>query len=150
MPTKLKFPYQYKTIEFGQIPDPFIEMGVATKAGWQQIGFLVDSGADATTLPLFLAEIWEVKFDKRRYTMMGGVEGQGVKAYPSQIKVRLGKEELTIRCYFIDSEIAPLLGRVDFWDQYNLVFDNHGQELIFEKLKSPSFLARLWAWLEGE
>lgn len=130
----IKFPYRFKFIEFGEIPNPFAELEVLTPLGWQRYGFLVDSGADTTTLPLFLAKTWSVSLKKEEKTLVLGVEGKGVMGYPAKIKVRLGGEEMNLRCYFIDAQVTPLLGRLDFWDKFNLTFDNRQKQIILQKI----------------
>jgi len=148
--TKIKFPLLFKKINFGKIADPVVDLPIKTTSGWHRLEFLVDSGADATSLPLEIVEFIGAKIDKRKKTIMGGVGGRGIKAYPSKIKIKLGDQELEIRCYFIESDVIPLLGRTDFWDQFNLVFDNQKQEIVFEKPKKPFPWVRFLVWLSGE
>lgn len=131
----IKFPYRYKVIDFGKIVDPLVDFEVETSRGWQEVRFLIDSGADSTTLPLSLAGRWGIKIDRSQRTKIGGVEGKGVYGYPSKIKIRVGKEEFEARCYFIESETIPLLGRTDIFDKFSIIFDNRNQEVVFEKLK---------------
>lgn len=130
----IKFPYHYKKIDFGKVPEPTVDLEVETNQGWQKIKFLVDSGADATTLPLFLASEWGIEVDSSKRIQLGGVEGRGVTGYPAKIKIRIGEEEEEIRCYFIESETPPLLGRVDVWEKFKIIFDNQNQEVVLEKI----------------
>lgn len=54
--------------------------------------------------------------------------------YPSQIQIQLPRQELTVRCYFIDSDIIPLLGRIDIWDKFSIIFDNIKKEVVFKEI----------------
>lgn len=142
----IKFPFRYKKINFGKIPDPTVELLVETNSGWQKFDFLVDSGADATSLPLELAQFIGAKIEKRKKTVMGGVGAQGINAYPSEIKVKLGEKKLSLRCYFVESDAVPLLGRTDVWDQFSLLFDSQKEEILFKKIKDSPW-SKLISWL---
>lgn len=135
MSTKLIFPYQFKILEFGKLPDPVIYLDVMTRFGPRKVGFLVDSGSDTTVLPLKPYQFW-FKFhpNSKTRTTLGGVEGKGVGAYPGKITLTFGKTELSIRCYFIESNTIPLLGRLDVWNKFNWCFDNRKQQVVFEKI----------------
>ena len=140
----IKFPYRYKFVDFGKIVDPLVDLEVETSRGWQEVRFLIDSGADATTLPLSLAGEWGIKIDRSQRVKIGGVEGRGVYGYPAEITIRIGEEELGVRCYFIESETIPLLGRTDIFDKFSLIFDNKNKEVVFEKTEEEEcWLTRL-------
>ena len=144
----IKFPYHFKKTVFGNLPDPLVDLEVQTPAGWQKLRFLVDSGADVTTLPLFLAQMWGVAIDEKKKVVMDGVGDEEVVAYPGRLTVRLGEAILTLRCYFVASETVPLLGRLDLWDKFTLVFDNQHQELVFRSRSRPWWW-RLFSWWKG-
>lgn len=136
MSTKFFFPYQYKIIDNEKLADPFINLSVIAQFGIRKIGFLVDSGSDTVVLPLspyqFLFNFTPNEKDK---TILGGIEGRGVTAYPSRITLQFGKENIPTRCYFILSNTMPLLGRLDLWDKFNWFFDNKRQQVVFERIK---------------
>jgi hypothetical protein len=92
VPIQFKFPYHYKTINFGQIPDPCVDLKVETAGSWQLVRFLVDSGADTIALPSLLVEIWGIEFDRTKRTTMGGVEDERVKAILLKSKLNLVME----------------------------------------------------------
>jgi sRNA-binding regulator protein Hfq len=139
-----KFPYQYKKVEFGEIVNPVVRLQTLTLFGWREFKFLVDSGADVTTLPLSTSEFFGVEIDKTKKIKLGGVESKGIDGYLAQIKLRIGNEEQDVRCYFIDSEVISLLGRVDIFDQFTIIFDNEKKEIVFKKLiKEKCWFKRL-------
>jgi len=135
----IKFPYQYKEISFGRIFNPLVRLEVQTPSGWVGFKFLLDSGADVSVLPFSLVSFLGVKVKESKKTEIGGVEGREVEGYPGKIKVRLGEEEISIRCYFVKSETIPLLGRLDIFDRFNILFDRQKQEICFEKEKLGFF-----------
>ena len=136
MSTKLIFPYQFKLLTFGRLPDPVIYLDVVTQFGIRKLGFLVDSGSDTTVLPLKPFQFW-FNFNPKSNTktILGGVEGKGVGAYPGMIKLKLKNTYYELRCYFIESKTIPLLGRLDLWDKFSWLFDNTNHQVVFTKLK---------------
>ena len=136
MSIKIYFPYQFKIIGNEKIADPVIYLSTFTQFGIRKIGFLVDSGSDAVTLPLAPYHYW-FNFipNPGTKTVLGGIEGKGVEAYPSKIRLQVGKENITVRCYFVKSNTMPLLGRLDIWDKFSLLFDNKKNQVVFEGIK---------------
>lgn len=136
MSTKIVFPYQFKIIRNERIADPVIYLSVFTQFGIRKIGFLVDSGSDAVVLPLAPYHYW-FNFipNPRTKTILGGIEGRGVKAYSSEITLQIGNENIAVRCYFVKSNSLPLLGRQDIWDKFNWLFDNEKNQVVFERIE---------------
>lgn len=134
MPTKIYFPYQYKIVRYENLADPIIYLTVSTQSGLRKVGFLVDSGSDTVILPLLPYRFW-FNFipDVKTETVLGGVEGRGITAYPSKITLYIDKEKIVVRCYFVRSNTIPLLGRLDLWNRFNWFFDNQRKQVIFEK-----------------
>ena len=129
------FPYRKKIIEEGIIPFPVVNLPVKTKFGAYLIRFLVDSGADTTTLPLSLASLFAFNPTASRKSWVSGVEGGKVAAYSSQIEISFEKKFYVVRCHFIDSKVTALLGRLDVWDKFSILFDNQKEEVVFEPIK---------------
>jgi hypothetical protein len=133
--TKILFPYQYKIIDNERLANPFVRLNVTTQLGVRKIGFLVDSGSDTVVLPLSPYRFWfNFTPNVKEKTILGGVEGRGVAAYPSKITLQIGTEDILTRCYFILSNTMPLLGRLDIWDKFNWFFDNKKAQVVFERI----------------
>jgi|SRR3989344_6762760 len=125
------FPYEKKRIDEGILVDPRITLELQTRIGFLSIKFLLDSGADVTTLPLDpYAQLFSFIPKKKQAIRIGGVEGRGVKAYPFQLTARIQKQMFQLRCYFIESRVDPLLGRLDVWDKFSITFDNRNHRTI--------------------
>jgi hypothetical protein len=121
----ISFPYEKKIIEEGELADPRIPLQIKTPVGFLTIKFLLDSGADVTTLPFSpYAELFNFKRNQKKKVTIGGIEGGGVNGYPFSLTVRLAKHKFSLRCYFIESRSDPLLGRLDFWNIFSIGFDN--------------------------
>ena len=119
------FPYESKYIDEGIIPNPRIALKVYLPTGFVWIRFLVDSGADVTTLPFYpYAEFVHLKKSPKDKITIGGIEGKGVAGYPFSLNAELSSHKFILRCYFIESPIEPLLGRLDFWRLFSIYFNN--------------------------
>lgn len=131
----IAYPYKHKTIEEGLIPDPTIKLSLKTNSGIRRFDFLVDSGADTTTIPIKMAEDFmgfSAKTAQRE--LISGIEGKGIDAYPSSIEILFGNNFYKVRCVIIRSKVIPLLGRLDIWDKFTIIFDNMEEEVVFEKV----------------
>jgi len=129
----IRFPYASKQIEEDIIPEPIATLTVKTVLGIQNFDFLVDSGADTTTLPLLWAPLFRFNKKDSKKTWVGGVEGGKIAGYTSIIEIKFNKNFLKIRILFVDSNVTPLLGRLDVWKNFSVLFDNKRKETIFYK-----------------
>ncbi len=119
------FPYEVKKIAEGELVDPRITLELFTVRGFLTIKFLIDSGADVTTLPIVpYAELFDFQKDLKKCVRIGGIEGKGVSAYPFTLTMKLGSQRFRVRSYFIESQVDPLLGRLDVWKLFSIHFDN--------------------------
>ena len=131
----MRSPYEKKRIEEGELVDPRVILEIKTRIGFLKVKFLVDSGADVTTLPINpYSELFDFKKSFRNKVEIGGIEGGGVNAYPSDLIIGLGEKRFKMRCYLIESKVDPLLGRLDFWKLFSINFDNKIKETIFTEL----------------
>lgn len=129
------FPYRYKKIEFGKVLNPFVSINVKSSLGWQPLWFLVDSGADVTTLTLSTAENLKLAYNIRIKERLYGIGEQSVFAYPGEVYLKLGHSEARVRCYFINApESTLLLGRLDIFDKFNILFDSKNEKIEFRPL----------------
>lgn len=132
----LTFPYLYKRIEFGKVFNPLISLPVKSRWGWQPLWFLVDSGADTTMLTLSLATNLGLVVNRNEKTQLFGIGEKSVPAYPGNVVLQFGISEKPVRAYFVDaSESTLLLGRLDVFDKYTIVFDASSHEVKFHSLK---------------
>lgn len=128
----LTFPYQYKEIDFGRIFNPLILLPVKASWGWQDLWFLVDSGADTLMLPVTLAEKLGFSYNPTIKTKLYGIGKQAVYASPGEIILKIANEEITVRSYFVYSDDSLLLlGRLDIFEKFSITFDRKKQAVIF-------------------
>lgn len=123
----------YRAFVPGEKPRPLIEIEI------DQVGivlFVIDSGADYTTLPKRIGKEAGVDFTKAKKTTSECAHGDTVVSYIAPINVLIRNEELTLTANFIEDGGEPaLLGRYDFFDRFEITFDEANQEVILRKKK---------------
>lgn len=101
---------------------PEMAISVKTRFGYRKEWFLIDSGADISMLPYFASDLLDCKLEKSQEKMFG-IDGYGVGVYTSKIKIKIYDAEETIRCVFSERDDIPfILGRLDLFDKYNIIF----------------------------
>lgn len=130
MPT---YPYQYKKINFGKIFNPLILLPVKASWGWQNLWFLVDSGADTTMLPISLGKKLGLAITSKVDNKLYGIGEQAISASPGEIKLKIGTTEIITRSYFVHTDDSVLLlGRVDIFEKFSITFDRRKKAVRFE------------------
>jgi len=93
---------------------------------WSEVWMIVDTGADYTILPRFMADSLGVDLEKdcRIFTTYGIGGGERVYFLP-KIKVKLGSWERVIPVGFLErNEIPPLMGRHLFLETFETLFSS--------------------------
>lgn len=127
MPVKFQFK-EYPSKIFGNVRRPAAEVFFQHQKdkSWQPITMLIDTGADYTLLPYFLAHPLGINLitDCKLIHTQGVGGTSKVYLYKKKIKVKLGqfKREIPIGFLFNDY-IPPLLGRQEFFETFRVVFD---------------------------
>lgn len=130
----LTFPYQYKKIDFGRIFNPLVLLPVKASWGWQNLWFLVDSGADTVMLPAAIARRLGLSCNPAIKTRLYGIGKQAVLASPGKVILNIGGREITARSYFVYSQSSfLLLGRLDIFEKFSVTFDRKKQTIIFQE-----------------
>ncbi len=129
-----RFPYQFIQIDIGKIPYPVVPVVTANGKKLLKYDFIVDTGADVTTLPKYIAEELGIDLSKLQSGNSQGI-GEGlIKTWETKVKIRIGNVDFRIRCSFVSSnKIPPLLGKIDIFDRFNLYFDNDKEELVLTR-----------------
>ena len=128
------FPYKKLRTDIGVTPYPFVQVQILKDGKTVNSDFLVDTGADVATLPSYMAQELGIDLHKLGRSKSQGV-GEGlVDTWETKIKIRIRDVEFKIRCTFVASnKIPPLLGKLDFFSEFNLYFDNEREELRLDR-----------------
>ncbi|MBI2334679.1 retroviral-like aspartic protease family protein [Candidatus Daviesbacteria bacterium] len=126
---------EYPSNIFGITRRPVAEVYFQHKNNirWLPITMVVDSGADYTLLPKFLALSLGISLSKDcRLIETRGVGGEStVYLLKRKIRVRLGEYERAIPVGFLgNNHIPPLLGRQEFLETFKVIFEKF--QVIFE------------------
>ena len=124
-----EFPFEYADVEgLGTLFYPMVTIDLQTTSGWRPFEFLVDTGADMTTVPVSLLPILGVTLNDLIQTKTFGVGGIAVKTWNFIIPIRLGSVPWKIQANAVETKEsgAPfLLGRKDvFESRYSLIIDS--------------------------
>ena len=125
----LEFPFEYADIEgLGRLFYPIVKVQLKTIVGWREFGFLVDTGADVTTIPSHLLPVLGLNKTLLNRDTTLGVGGVSVKTWEFQMPIKLGEKELLIHCSAVETKsdsVPLLLGRKDIFEKkYNLLIDS--------------------------
>lgn len=131
----LTIPYQQTLYKhFGNAINPQVEIPVKTIKGYKKIEFLVDSGAVVSALPITIAEDLGVSLSELPRITIEGFAGQKTFAYRGEFVLMIGNEEVVIPVVFSENPQANnILGRIGFFDQFNIVFDAESQSIIISR-----------------
>ena len=132
----IKIPYPKTDTIFGEICYPGLVVEVwLTSRGYQPFEFILDSGADCTLVPRFLANLTGTSLPSTPNAKVYGITKKPMPAYKGQLKLKIETEEFEVRCLFTESNKIPLLlGRVDFFSLFNVHFDNRNNQIVLERL----------------
>lgn len=128
----LTIPYQQTLYKhFGNAINPQIKLPVKTITGYEEHQFLIDSGAVVSALPKTLAYDLGADLTQLPRITIEGFAGQKTFAYKGEFTVVIGSEEVTIPVVFSENAGASnILGRVGFFDRFNIMFDAESQKII--------------------
>ena len=130
------FPY----INLGGKPRPYIPVKIHFKHGTEEVYALLDSGADLTFIPLYIARQIGLQLKPKKMQKVFGVGGE-VDCYNTQATLIFdmaeGEFSLTRVNVLVpdqDSFMYTLLGRDTIFPHYKITFDESKQNTILERL----------------
>ncbi len=100
--------------------------------GWQWFDFIVDTGADITTLPSFSFGLFGLQKKDLRRTVTQGVGGIEIDTWATQIPVQIADEQFRIHAVITGDGNTPfLLGKKDVFDsRFSLLIDTKSQRTV--------------------
>ncbi|HKZ35195.1 MAG TPA: aspartyl protease family protein [Patescibacteria group bacterium] len=133
----LTIPYQQTLYKhFGNAINPQIDLPVKTAAGYKTLTFLIDSGAVVSALPQTLAADLGTDITRLPRITIEGFAGQKTFAYKGEFVIVLGNKEVPIPVVFSENpQASNILGRIGFFDQFNIEFDADTKSIIITNRK---------------
>jgi hypothetical protein len=128
------FPYQFVTIGNKQIPYPIIPVTLTTVFEKRAYGFILDTGADVTTMPHYMLTILGLDEKKLNKSTAMGIGNTPVNIRETTITIRIGTVDFSVPCSFTDNNQTPLLlGKEGLFDTFNIFFNNSKNQVEFVK-----------------
>lgn len=126
----LKFDFREEQSSiFGKVYRPIAQVFFFSKNSkqWIESWMVVDTGADYSLLPRFMAENLGINLKKDCQTFYTrGVGGAEKVYFLPKIKVKIGNWERIVPVGFLDKEnIPPLLGRQGFLETFEVLFSSN-------------------------
>lgn len=134
------FAFRYRYVDFpilGRIFFPLITLGLKTiDKGVIDFEFIVDTGADLTTLPFFMGERLGLNLAKAQKSQSQGIGGFLLDIWIVKIPIFIQNSEFKIRASITKDNQTPfLLGRIDLLDKiFSWNFDSKLKRIIFSKI----------------
>ncbi len=128
----IEFPLKEEITPYGPLLTPLIRLSMSTIYGWQDGWFILDTGADFSTLPESMAPLLGVDLRGCAKEPVVGIEGHRISARVGSVTLLFGKEACVVRCHFLKSEKTPyLLGRMDIFSRFDIHFYNKNRKILF-------------------
>lgn len=130
------FPFEYVQVEgLGLLFYPIIQLEVKTVFGWKKLDFLVDTGADVTTLPATILPLLGLVLKKLPKNSTFGVGGIEVAVRETTIFLKLGADKFTVKTAITEGDGNTfLLGKKDVFEKrFSLVLDSKRKVTVLKK-----------------
>lgn len=125
MPSALmEFPYLIKPTNTGPFLTPYcwIEIKTTYNHIWRKYKFLLDTGADYTSVPKFLSEVIGYDLKKAKQEIMYTANNEPMVTYLGKINIKIDSLEITLPCAFTDKNDTPfLLGRAGLIERFEIL-----------------------------
>ncbi|MCR4263621.1 MAG: aspartyl protease family protein [Candidatus Roizmanbacteria bacterium] len=120
-----EFPYRFLKFEDGgEVPYPIIIAKLNTTLGKQSYSFILDTGADITTLPHYMISLLGMDKKKLEKSESTGIGGK-TQTFNGKTDIIIGKLTFSIPVVFVMNNAIPfLLGKEGIFDRFNIVLDN--------------------------
>lgn len=121
--------------DFGNVFEPQVTIPVQYPVeGYQDVDFLLDSGAVVSSLPREEAKKLGLSLAKLPRSTFSGFGGTLSFAYRGKITVLLGTEEFVVPVVFTEAAgTKPLFGRSGFFEQFSVYFNHKAKRIEIRK-----------------
>lgn len=123
----LVLPYNSKSYSgYGAVFEPEITLKVKNKdETYDEIDFLLDSGAVVSTLPIDYAEILGKDTSNAKRIVLRGFGNKRTFGYMSNVDIQIQDNKFEIPVVFSEGETTKrIIGRNGFFDEFTIIFDH--------------------------
>lgn len=132
----IKFHYRKESSQIsGTVLRPVADVTLEANNRTVEIAMYIDSGADITMIPLEVGKALGLKHDLDDEILeIKGVSGSGVPYILKRADIILNGKKLKIRlAWALIEEVPLLLGRMDIFPKFKIIFDEKKEIIIFNK-----------------
>jgi hypothetical protein len=123
---------------FGTIRYPLIPVRLLGPAGSLRKAMVLDSGADITMLPAWVAEYLGIALAAEPVREVRGISGSSLPYVTGEIDLEIGTRRFRVRVAWALVESAPsILGRLDLFDQTDILFQQSANAITLLPPASP-------------
>lgn len=92
---------------------------------WQQVSMIVDTGADYTLLPTYMARFLGLNLNAGQELETVGIGGKQKVWLIEDVSVKLGSFQRQIPVGIVSGKVPPLMGRFGFFETFTTTFDKN-------------------------
>ena len=127
-----QFKLKEEITSYGPLLTPQVWLAFNTVYGWQDAWFLIDTGADFTTVPEAVADLVGIDLSKCPKEFVIGIDGRSTPVRVGSLTLQIGRHICPVRCHFLKADhSAYLLGRMDVFSRFDIDFRNRKHRVIF-------------------
>jgi len=132
MKTIFKYRKEFSRIS-KEIYRPVAEISLRTDKNEIKVLMYIDSGADITIIPRVLGESLGFEVGDSKIVELTGIGKAKVPVIVKKVKMKIGNREFDTRiAWCLEEDVPPLLGRIDVFNKFKIIFDEENREIIFE------------------
>jgi len=128
------FKYQKERSKIGNhVLRPVAEVGLIADNREIRVPMYIDSGADITLIPRLLGESLGFEVGDSKIIELSGVGEKKVPVVIKKVILIIGIHNLDARiAWSLMEEVPPLLGRMDVFRRFRIIFDEEKETIRFE------------------
>ena len=117
----------------GEILKPIIPVTIIGPKRSLNVFMLLDSGADLSLIPYSLGETVGIELDIENRSEVHGIGEGSVPYILSQLKLKIGKVEISARVeWALIEEVPFILGRLDIFQKFSIEFREFENRIILD------------------
>ncbi len=118
----------------GKVARPVADVYFKDKEDNEIVAFMyIDSGADIILIPRQFGELLGFKAKDDKIEEIGGIGNTKIPIILKKTKIRINSEILEVKiAWALTEEVPYLLGRIDVFDKFNVLFKQKDRKIIFD------------------
>jgi hypothetical protein len=120
--------------KFGEVYEPTIPVEIIGPDKTVEALMVVDSGADISLLPHWVAEIVGLLLNTENRRDIHGIGEESIPYILDTVRMRIADSEISPRiAWALDEEVPFVLGRLDVFKKFSIEFREFEDKIIIER-----------------